>query len=284
MVFEKRLMNSEIFGAALPAWLCRGTASTAKIAALLHKIKNKILPTKTKTPVNKPDRTTAAAGGAVREAIYERIWGALLEHRLPPGTQLVEDRLTELFSTSRSQVRDVLARLAHQGLVDILPHRGAFIATPSPEQTREVFEARRLIEPALVRRLIGVNSASAIRALKKIVAAEQAARLRQDRPAMVRLSGEFHIKLAESAGNQTLTRNMRELASLTCLAIFLYDAPNATACREDEHANIVQAIQDQQTERAVALMLEHLDHIESSLDMSARPEEDIDLAKVLGGR
>ncbi|HMS81956.1 MAG TPA: GntR family transcriptional regulator, partial [Burkholderiaceae bacterium] len=51
-------------------------------------------------------------GVALREAIYDRILRAVLEHRLPPGTKLVEDRLAELFDTSRAQVRDVLARLA----------------------------------------------------------------------------------------------------------------------------------------------------------------------------
>lgn len=247
--------------------------------------------TKSKTIVNKSakPRGSAApneslAGSALREAIYGRIWAAVLEHRLPPGTQLVEDRLTALFDTSRAQVRDVLTRLANEGLVDIVPNRGAFIASPTPQQARDVFEARRLIEPALVRRLIAGRDPGAVKTLRKVVAAEQAARARQDRPTMVRLSGEFHIRLAECAGNQMLERSMRELASLTCLAIFLYDAPHATACREDEHEQLVAAIEGRRTERAVALMLEHLDHIESSMDLTPRVEMQVDLAEALGAR
>jgi DNA-binding GntR family transcriptional regulator len=221
-------------------------------------------------------------GAVLREAIYDRILRAVLEHRLPPGTQLVEDRLAELFETSRAQVRDVLARLAHQGLVQTFPNRGAFIAAPTVERTREAFEARRLIEPALVRRLIARRDPQAVATLRAVVADEEAARARQDRPAMVRLSGEFHIRLAECAGNALLERAMRELASLTVLAIFLYDAPHATACREDEHALLVSAIEHRRTERAVALMLEHLDHIESSLDLAPRSEAPVDLAAALG--
>jgi DNA-binding GntR family transcriptional regulator len=222
------------------------------------------------------------AGAAVRGAIYDRILRAVLEHRLPPGTRLVEDRLAELFDTSRAQVRDVLARLANEGLVETIPNRGAFIAAPSVEQTREVFEARRLIEPALVRRLIARRDPAALKALRAIVAEEESARARQDRPAMVRLSGEFHMRIAECAGNRTLARTLHELASLTVLAIFLYDAPHATACREDEHALLLAAIEGRRTERAVALMLEHLDHIESSLDLSGRSREPVDLAAALG--
>lgn len=227
--------------------------------------------------------TAAPSGGAaVRGAIYERILRAVLEHRLPPGTRLVEDRLAELFETSRAQVRDVLARLANEGLVETIPNRGAFIAAPSVEQAREVFEARRLIEPALVRRLIARRDPAALKSLRAIVAEEASARARQDRPAMVRLSGEFHIRLAECAGNRMLERSMRELASLTVLAIFLYDAPHATACREDEHELLLAAIEGRRTERAVALMLEHLEHIESSLDLSGRGSEPVDLAAALG--
>ncbi|MFZ4757730.1 MAG: GntR family transcriptional regulator [Burkholderiaceae bacterium] len=221
-------------------------------------------------------------GAALREAIHERILRAVLEHRLPPGTQLVEDRLAELFDTSRAQVRDVLARLANDGIVQTFPNRGAFIAAPTVDETREVFEARRLIEPALVRRLIARRDPAAVTALRALVVEEEAARAKHDRPTMVRLSGEFHMRLAECAGNRVLERTLRGLASLTVLAIFLYDAPHATACREDEHALILAAIEGRRAERAVALMLEHLDHIESSLDLVPRTEAPIDLAAALG--
>ncbi|HEV7912796.1 MAG TPA: GntR family transcriptional regulator, partial [Albitalea sp.] len=169
-----------------------------------------------------PPAPPPTSGIVVRSAIYDRILNAVMEHRLPPGTKLVEDRLAELFDTSRAQVRDVLARLADEGVVNTIPNRGAFIASPTPEETREVFEARRLIEPALVRRLVARRDADAVDRLRALVDEEQRARSRQDRPAMVRLSGEFHVRLAEFAGNRMLERSMRALASLTCLAIFLY--------------------------------------------------------------
>jgi DNA-binding GntR family transcriptional regulator len=87
------------------------------------------------------------------DEIYERIYNAILEHRLPPGTKL-EERLAEIFGTSRARIREVLARLAHEQIVEPHPQRGAYVAKPSVEQARDVFEARRLIEPAVMRRLI----------------------------------------------------------------------------------------------------------------------------------
>ena len=235
---------------------------------------------------NKPARKVVAppSGIELRSAIFDRILQSVLEHRLPPGTKLVEDRLAELFETSRAQVRDVLARLADEGVVATIPNRGAFIASPTADETREVFEARRLIEPALVRRFIAQRDADAVGRLRGLVAEEERARGRQDRPTMVRLAGEFHIRLAEYAGNRMLARSMRALATLTCLAIFLYDAPHATACREDEHELLLNAIVRRRPDRAAELMLEHLNHIEASLDLNAPRDEAVDLAEALMAR
>ncbi|TXI26088.1 MAG: GntR family transcriptional regulator, partial [Ottowia sp.] len=118
------------------------------------------------------------------DEIYERIYIAILEHRLHPGTKLGEDRLAKIFDVSRARVREVLNRLAHEQIVELYPQRGAFVAKPTPQQAMDVFEARRLIEPALVRRLIARRDPSATVALRDIVAEEQRARAKQDRPTM----------------------------------------------------------------------------------------------------
>ena len=191
--------------------------------------------TNSSVTANKPTRKTVAppSGIELRVAIYDRILKAVLEHRLPPGRRLVEGRLAKLFDTSRAQVREVLARLADQGLVTTVPNRGAFIASPTADETREVFETRRLIAH---------RDTEAVDRLRALVEDEERARKLQDRPVMVRLSGEFHIRLAEYAGNRMLARSMRGPATLTCLAIFLYDAWHATACREDEHDALLNVI------------------------------------------
>jgi DNA-binding GntR family transcriptional regulator len=60
---------------------------------------------------------------------------------------------------------------------------------------------------------------------------------------------------------------MRELCMLTCLTIFLYDAPTAQSCRHDEHGMIIDAVAKKDRARAEKLMLAHLDHIEGSLQL-----------------
>ena len=207
------------------------------------------------------------------EEIVEKIYVTILEHRLAPGTKLGEDRLASIFSTSRARIREVLARLANERVVDLIPQRGAFVVKPTVAQACDVFEARRLIEPGVLRRLIERQDVDTLVRLREHQRKEADARRMDDKRAIVRLSGEFHMLLAELAGNTALVRSMRELSTMTCLIIFLYDAPTATSCRADDHELLVAAIAAKDVARAQTLMLQHLDHIEQSLKLDGSPVE-----------
>ncbi len=217
-----------------------------------------------------------------QDEIYEKIYTAIVEHRLHPGTKLVEERLAEIFLVSRARIREVLGRMAHEQIVELFPQRGAYVARPTIEQAMHVFEARRLIEPAVLRRLIENLTPERVARLRQHQELEQDARRRDDKRAIVRLSGEFHILIAEQAGNSALARQMRELATLTCLIIVLYDAPTASTCLADEHSKIIEAIAHRDVSRAESLMLEHLQHIEQSLRLEPASEE-VDLEAIFQG-
>jgi DNA-binding GntR family transcriptional regulator len=231
----------------------------------------------------KPLLNAAPAAAGAREHsvddIAEKISAAILEHRLAPGTKLGEDRLATIFNASRAKIREVLARLAHEQIVELIPQRGAFVAKPTIEQAQDVFEARRLIEPGVLRRLIATLDDVKQQRLRRHLDQEGDARRRNDTRSIVRLSGEFHVLLAELAGNSALARAMRELSTLTCLIISLYDAPTATSCRADEHEQIVAAVKRGDLKKAEALMLDHLDHIQKSLKLDAE-SNDADLESI----
>ena len=228
-------------------------------------------------------RYTAKTTGRERtvDELAEKISAAILEHRLAPGTKLGEDRLATIFDTSRAKVREVLAKLAHEQVVELIPQRGAFVAKPTIEHAQDVFEARRLIEPGVLRRLVATVDDLKLQQLRRHLDQEADARRRDDKRAIVRLSGEFHVLLAQLAGNYSLARVMRELSTLTCLIISLYDAPTAASCRVDEHEEIVAAIERGDARQAEALMLHHLDHIEQSLRLDGETDE-ADLESILG--
>ncbi|MGJ7581445.1 GntR family transcriptional regulator [Variovorax sp. RHLX14] len=224
---------------------------------------------------------------ASKEDIYSRIYDAVVEHRLLPGTKLTEERIAELFAVSRTQVRGVLQRLSVEQLVTLIPNRGAFVTTPSAEEAHDVLEVRRTLEPAVVQRLMARIAAgdapTAVRQLRALVRREEAARTSGDRRATVRLSGEFHVQLALLSGSSIMARMMRELTPLTCLAILTFEAPTGAACPNDEHTLLIDAIEAGELEKAAALMVHHLHHIERSLDLHVEETPGIDLAEALLG-
>jgi DNA-binding GntR family transcriptional regulator len=216
------------------------------------------------------------------DAIHQRVLTAIVEHRLPPGTKLGEERLAKVFGVSRTQIRQVIERLSNDSIVSVQPNRGAFVSSPTVDEAREVFAARRLIEPDLIRQAVQRATAADIARLRAHVQQESEARRTNDKRAVVRLSGEFHQKIAEIAGNRFLVKTIRDLEVLTCLVIILYDAPNMPACPYHEHSDLVDAIELRDAERAAAFMVEHLRHVESSLNFDGRSDGDIDFESIFG--
>ncbi len=205
--------------------------------------------------------------------IADKLYTAILEHRLPPGTKLAEGRLVNIFGVNRTRIREVLTRLAYERVVELVPYQGAYVFKPSVRDTMGVFEARRVIEPFVVDKLVSAASTSAVEQLSKHLEREAEARRNQERPRIIRLSAEFHILLAELAGNASLLRSTRELTTHTCLAICAYSNSTDTSCRDDEHAWIVEAIRKQDVTSAIRLMLDHLDHILKSLNLHEAQDE-----------
>ncbi|MGY6411049.1 MAG: GntR family transcriptional regulator [Alkalilacustris sp.] len=213
--------------------------------------------------------------------IRNRIWLAIAERRLRPGTRLKEEQLAEIFSVSRARVRQALSLLERDHLVTLVPNRGAFVAEPTVEESRDVFFARRIIEGRLVERLCERAGAKDIARLRAHVAEERKAHKRGDLSAIVRLSGGFHLLIAELAGSRYLHEVLRDLISRTSLITTMYQPRMTHDCGPDEHAELVEHIARRDAEAAHSSMDRHLEHVESALDLNDAVDPPIDLREVL---
>ena len=208
----------------------------------------------------------------VRHAIVE----AVLSHRLPPGTRLVETRLCEAFGVSRSLLRRVFVRLAGEKVIELQHNKGAIIAQPGPEEMRQVFEARQLIENGIVRSLGNKATPAALAAVRNLVEQESAAYKAGEWSKWVRLSGEYHLQVARLLGNTELEDILRSLIARTTLMIALYDSLGRNVCSFDEHSRILDALESGENEHACKLMSEHLHVAQVKLQRDSSPPE-IDL-------
>jgi len=226
--------------------------------------------------------TSDPKSGPDENTIVERIYKAVMEQRLAPNTKLSEARLCETFGVGRMRVRRALLLLSSQGIIELQSNRGAYVACPDKSEANDVFAARMLIEPPLVRQLAQNSGDTDLTLLTYHIALEHAAREKKERTEIIRLSGEFHTKLAQATGNKFIFRMMRELVTRTSLIVGLFGSSANTSCPDDEHSNILKAIESQNPELAELLLISHLHHIQSGLDMDARQKPEDDLASILG--
>ncbi|HYA74376.1 MAG TPA: GntR family transcriptional regulator [Roseiarcus sp.] len=223
----------------------------------------------------------AVGRGERAEAIYRSIFDAVVDQRLPPGAKLTEEQLGAIFDASRTIVRSALQALAHDHIVTIERHRGAFVSAPTVADARDIFFSRKIVESAVAREVARRIDAADIAKLRALLAEEREALRRGERQKAIRLSGAFHVAVAAICGEGALTQFLRGLISRSSLVIALYGRGPASACGHDEHLAFVDALERRDGERAAAAMAEHLDHIFGDLALAARSDAPIDIAAIL---
>jgi DNA-binding GntR family transcriptional regulator len=219
------------------------------------------------------------APATLTKSIVDALTKAIVEHRLHPGTKLAEQKLADHFGVSRTLIRQALFQLAQKRLIRMEPARGAFVATPSSDEARQVFAVRRMIEIQMTRQFAQEAKPEHIQALRDHVDQEHAAIERNDVSHRTDLLGDFHVVMAQLIGNHVLAEVLGELISRCALITLMYQTAHAAEHSVEEHRHIVDALADGQEERAVRLMDEHLQNVVANLALDRQlPSNDISMA------
>lgn len=212
----------------------------------------------------------SAEEGLTRDQrLYNEVLDAILDRRLSPGVKLKEDELADIFSVSRTVVRRALLRLSHDHIVDMQPNRGATIIRPDIAKAREILRVRRLIEGAVIQEATLAATKASLESLRQCVEGERDQVRRQHAGAGLRLSGDFHVQLAELSGNGTLTSYLKELVPQTSLIIAIYQTPHHNLCSHQEHFDIIDVMATGDVREALSIMDRHLQHIEDKLELDS---------------
>lgn len=202
------------------------------------------------------------------ERVYGALYDAILEQRVVPGMRLREEELAAGFEVSRTVVRQALQRLAQDRLVELQHNKGAQVIVPTRELVAQVFDARRVIECEVARRLGGQLTPARRDEMHTLVLQEAAADARGDRPAAIALSGRLHRSLAVWSGNPIFVRVLDELLPTTTLLMAMYTSGQRPACVAHRHIELLDAF-DRSGPAAAAEMKRHLNEIERSLSPEA---------------
>ncbi len=194
---------------------------------------------------------------SVREAAYTHLRGSILAGSLPPGARISEPGLAEQLGISRTPVREALQRLSQEGLVELLPGKGARVRILSADEAREVYEVRALLEAEAAALATQNASAAELIALKKQLD------LLNSLPAddylrQMQVDFDFHTALVEAAHNRTLARIYADLrSSLTLIRSFQQTLSQHPKTRQ-QHETIVEALLARDPEKAARAAREHV--------------------------
>lgn len=206
------------------------------------------------------------------DAVYRTLKRAILDQALAAGTKLPEDSIGERLGVSRTIVRQALARLNGEGLVELRPHKGACVAQPSLQDGRDIFAVRQSLEALVVDTLAGKLTPQQEKQLEAHVDAEDHARANNS--GSIQLAGEFHVLLAQLTDNDMLIRYVTELVSRSSFVLSLYGRPHSSDCAVSEHREIIQALVSADKEKASLLMDEHINAITTRALLKGNSERD----------
>ncbi|MDP2239834.1 MAG: GntR family transcriptional regulator [Burkholderiales bacterium] len=195
----------------------------------------------------------------LHEEVIDRLRDMIVQGELAPETKLNERVLAAQLGISRTPLREAFKYLASEGLVELLPNRGAVVAPLKPGKVKEIFVVLGALE-ALAGELVCRNATDAdiaeIRALHYQMVAHHA---RGELAPYFRYNQQIHIRLVECAGNATLAQVYRGLNAHVRRARYM---ANLSHERWDaavgEHEEILAALTARDSARLQALLRDHL--------------------------
>lgn len=198
---------------------------------------------------------------SLHEAVTDRLRDMVLEGELPPGSRIPEMRLCDEFGVSRTPLREALKVLANEGLVRLLPNRGAVVAEVTLAEVADLFEVMVGLEGLSGRLLaerISDDGIAEIRALHERMVGHHDAR---ERTEYFHVNQQIHHRLTEIAGNTVLLDVYDNLSVKVRRARYL---ANMQVGRWDEslaeHERILDALTRRDGDELSREMSEHMRH------------------------
>ncbi|MFN8813008.1 MAG: GntR family transcriptional regulator [Acidobacteriota bacterium] len=207
------------------------------------------------------------------DEVYESLRTAILTHYFTPGQRLLADELCSQLGVSLTPVRHALQQLAVEGLVEIHPRSGTYVATVSAEDLAETFEIRLALETLAGRRALARWTPNAstrlhdlLTALARPVRNADAMRQHEER------NLEFHLALFDIAASRRLRELYQSLNTHIQIArIHSAEGPGTAGLRDrltqeqKEHEAIVQALEQGSAAKLESALRTHIERAQASL-------------------
>jgi DNA-binding GntR family transcriptional regulator len=208
---------------------------------------------------NSPNLSTLPLPPSLKEMALASIKEAILSKRMELGVIYTEASVANELGISRTPVREALIHLASKGFLTLLPRKGFQLKVMTEKDVRDLFEFRRALEAAVIRRITANLTDESIRHIDGLLMKHRKAGETGNPIASVRADREFHLYLAGLTGNSYLLAAMEEIRDLIDLAgVKTHEFKERTAESLKEHQAIVDMLKKGSVSGALEKMEEHI--------------------------
>lgn len=210
----------------------------------------------------------------LRDQIYQIFHDMILNREILPGEKILEEELATKLGVSRTPVRECLCRLENEGIVEIIPRRGAFLRKYSQHKVAEIFDMREVLEGLVARLAAGGNDSELNSRIRLVLdrvypLPDQGENLTR----FTRADVEFHRLLLNACNNEMLQNAMAVINThLQIIRARTVVIPGRARRTVEEHYMVLDAIEKRDPESAEKLMREHVasvrNHALASLNFS----------------
>lgn len=197
--------------------------------------------------------------GSVVEQLYDILRERIVNLEIKLGEKINTQEIANEFNISQTPVRDVLSRLAHEGLVDVIPRIGYYVTKPSPEDLAEIYELRKMFECYALHSAvqnIDVNKLSCLKQKMKKIQKEKT--LKKKISAYRKADAEFHSSIVRSANNNKRFRNL--FSQIYNLVRVSQSVGLNWDTGLKEHISLIDAILEKNKDKASKTLETHLEN------------------------
>ncbi len=202
----------------------------------------------------------------LRDVVFNTLREAILKGELPPGERLMEKTLAERIGVSRTPIREAIRKLELEGLVTMVPRKGAEVAKISEKDIRDLLEIRATLEALAVKLACKKIDAEGIQRLDFLKDEFIKAAKKRDVELIIKKDVEFHDSIFNASGNEKLIHilnNLREqiyrfrvkyIQEMTDFQVLI-----------DEHEEIVESVKSGNIQKAEEIAIKHISNQEKAV-------------------
>jgi DNA-binding GntR family transcriptional regulator len=206
------------------------------------------------------DEVVPIARRTLHDEVATRVRDMIIEGQLAPGQRVNEVALGQRLGVSRTPLREAIKTLASEGLVEIVPARGAVVRTLTLKDLAESLAVLKALEQAAARQICASAPDAALAELAALHAAMMERYAARDRLAYFKLNQEIHSAIARLSGNAVLATLHTQLQSRMRRVRFIgHEGPEKWAAAVAEHEEMAAALARRDATAAVEVIGRHLD-------------------------